>query len=427
LEVKALQELIDHERILGLAEVMDYPGIVYRDPVALEKIRMARSKNIDGHTPRLSGRDLQAYLAARIRSDHECSSLQEAREKLRLGMSAMIREGSAAKNLQDLLYLVTPLSSRQFMFISDDRHPLDILDEEHINFMIKVAVQSGMDPILALQIASLNAARYFGLKDHGAIAPGFKADIIVLDDRKNLWVKKVFKDGRLMAEDGRILVPLPSPIIPKGSAMRMRDLSLERLEIPAVPELDFIGVIGLIPDQIVIKPLLLPAKTSEGRAVADISRNILVMAVIEMHRTTGIMGLGFVQGFGLKSDALATSVAHDSHNIAVVGTSPRDLLCAAQAVICMGGWMAMVKDEKVKASLPLPIAGLLSDKHIREREEGIDHLNYNARQIGCPLRNPFMTLSFHCLSVIPEPKLTDKGMVDVNKFDVVPVAARNLA
>ena len=214
---------------------------------------MARSKNIDGHSPRLSGRDLQAYLAARIRSDHECSSLQEAIEKLRLEMSAMIREGSAAKNLQDLRYLVTPLSARQFMFISDDRHPLDILDEENINFMIKVAVQSGMDPILALQIASLNAARYFGLKDHGAIAPGFKADIIVLDDWENLWIKKVFKDGRLMAEDGRILVPLPSPIIPKGSAMRMRDLSLERLEIPAVPELDFIGVIGLIPDQIVIK------------------------------------------------------------------------------------------------------------------------------------------------------------------------------
>lgn len=153
----------------------------------------------------------------------------------------------------------------------------------------------------------------------------------------------------------------------------------------------------------------------------------MVMAVIEMHRTTGIMGLGFVQGLGLKSDALATSVAHDSHNIAVVGTSPRDLLCAAQAVICMGGWLAMVKDEKVKASLPLPIAGLLSDKHIREREEGIDHLDYNARQIGCPLRNPFMTLSFHCLSIIPELKLTDKGMVDVNKFDVVPVATRNLA
>ncbi len=406
---------------------MNYPGIIYRDPVALEKMRMARSKNIDGHTPRRSGRDLQAYRAARIRSDHECSSLQEAREKLRLGMSAMIRDGNAAKNLQDLLYLVTPLSSRQFMFSSDGRHPLDIHDEEHINFMIKVAVQSGMDSSLALQIASLNAARYFGLKDHGTIAPGFKANIIVLDDRENLWVKNVFKDGRMMAEDRRILVPLPSPIIPKGSAMRMRDLSLERLEIPAVPEIDFIGIIGLIPDQIVIKPLLLPAKTSEGRAVADISRNILVMAVIEMHRTTDIMGLGFVQGFGLKSDALATPVAHDVHNIAVVGTSPRDLLCAAQAVICVGGWLAMVKDEKVKANLPLPIAGLLSDKHIREREESIDLLNYNARQIGCPLRNPFMTLSFLCLSVIPELKLKDKDMVNVNRFDVVPVAARNLA
>jgi adenine deaminase len=323
LDVKALQELIDHERILGLAEVMNYPGVIYRNPAVLEKISMARPKNIDGRPTRHSDRGLQAYIAARIRSDHECSSLEDAKEKLRLGMSIIIREGRAAENLQDLLSLVTPLSSRQFMFVSDDRHHSDILDEGHINFMIGVAIQSGMDPTLALQIASFNAARYFCLKDLGAIAPGFRADITVLDDLENLSVKKVFKDGRLVAEDGHILVPLPSPIISKGSAMRVRDLSLEKSEIPSAHELDFIRVTVAIPDQIVTKSLLLPAKISEGKAIADISRDILVMAVIERHRTTGNVGLGFVQGFGLKGGTLATSVDHDPHNIAVVGISSK--------------------------------------------------------------------------------------------------------
>ncbi len=420
----ALSGLMEDERVLGLAEVMNYPGVIFRDQEVLKKIRLAgrTRKRIDGHCPRLSGRDLTAYIAAGIASDHECTSVDEAEEKLRQGMHIMIREGSAAKNLRDLLSLVNPRNCRQFLFVSDDRHPADILKEGHIDFMVKTAIKEGLDPIMALQIASLNAAQYFGVKDLGAIAPGYRADISVLDGLESPNVLKVIKDGRLVAEDGNLMAPLERPPTPMDFAMRIGNIDAVSFEIAGPSRPLKARVIGVIPDQIITRSILVsPKLDASGRAVADTERDILKMAVVERHRATGNIGLGLVQGFGLLSGALATSVAHDSHNIAVVGVDSEEMLAAVIAVKKMNGGLVVIKDGKVRASLALPVAGLLSEMYMRDVAEGIDDCIDAAKELGCRLKDPFMTLSFLCLPVIPELKLTDKGLVDVSKFQFVPL------
>ncbi|HSD56692.1 MAG TPA: adenine deaminase C-terminal domain-containing protein, partial [Methanotrichaceae archaeon] len=383
----------------------------------LRKIRLAGRKRVDGHCPRLTGRDLTAYIAAGINSDHECTSVEEARERLRQGMYIMIREGSAAKNLRDLLSLVTPYNCRHFLFVSDDRHPADILKEGHIDFMVKTAIKEGLNPILAFQIASLNAAQYFAVRDLGAIAPGYRADIAVLDGLESLSVVKVIKDGRLVAEDGDLRACLEQAPAPKRSTMAIGKIDAGSFEIKA--ESGIARVIGVIPDQILTRSLAIQPKTAEGRVVADTNRDLLKMAVVERHRATGNVGLGLVQGFSLCSGALATSVAHDSHNIAVVGVDSAEMLSAVLAVKEMNGGLVVVKDGKVMASLALPVAGLLSERHMRDVADGIDDCVDAAREQGCKLKDPFMTLSFLCLPVIPELKLTDRGLVDVDKFKFV--------
>lgn len=419
LDCASLAELMDHPRVLGLAEVMNYPGVIFRDPEVLKKIRLAGSKKVDGHAPLLSGRDLAAYIIAGIESDHECTTLAEAREKLRLGMHINIREGSAAKNLRDLLPLVQAANSRRFLFVSDDRHPADILREGHIDFMVRTAVREGLDPVIALQIASLNAASYFGLSDLGAIAPGYRADIAVLDDLDHLTVAKVLKDGRVVAEDGYLTARMPSAPALERRTMNLPELDLSSFDIAA--RLGPARVIGIVPDQIFTELLMLVPRTSQGMVVADLDQDILKMAVVERHRASGNIGLGLVRGFGLRSGALATSVCHDSHNLAVVGTSSQEMLAAARAVEEMGGGMAAVGEGRVLARLPLPVAGLLSESYMREVAEAIDDCTDAARKLGCRLRDPFMTLSFLCLPVIPELKLSDRGLVDVGRFDFVPL------
>ncbi len=421
LDADSLAGLISDDRVLGIAEMMNYPGVIFRDPEVLKKIRLAAAyrKRIDGHSPKLTGKDLTAYIAAGITSDHECTSVGEAREKLRQGMYIMVREGSAAKNLLDLLPLITPKNSRRFMFVSDDRHPADILKEGHIDFMIRTAIKHGLDPILALQIASLNAAEYFGLRDLGAIAPGYRADIAVLDDLESPNVMKVFKDGRLVAEDGDLIARLEAAPAPKSSAMRIGRIDAGSFEIRALSSKA--RVIGVIPDQIITKSLVCGVKAAEGRIAADTGRDILKMAVIERHKATGNVGLGLVKGFGLQTGAIATSVAHDSHNIAVVGISSEDMFASVLAVKEMNGGLAVVKDGLLKARLALPVAGLMSERYMREVADGIGDCIDAAHSLGCGLKDPFMTLSFLCLPVIPELKLTDKGLVDVNKFAFVPL------
>lgn len=428
LNADSLKELMDDERVLGLAEMMNYPGVVFRDPEVLKKIRLARKKRVDGHAPMLSGRDLTAYIAAGIKSDHECTTIEEASEKLRQGMHIMIREGSAAKNLLELLPLVTPRNARQFIFVSDDRHPADILREGHIDFMIRTAIKHGLDPILTLQIASLNACEYFGLRDLGAIAPGYRADIAVLDNLESLNVTKVFKDGKLVAEDGYVTACLESTPAPKSTTMRTGLLDagsfIIRSEgIKSDPSLA--RVIGIIPDQIITKSLAIQPKTFNDLVVSDPERDVLKMAVVERHRATGNIGLGLLKGLGLKSGAIATSVAHDSHNIVVVGVTDEEMLDAVLRVKEMGGGLAVIKDGRIKASLPLPVAGLLSEMCMRDVAEGIDRCIDAAHDLGCQLKDPFMTLSFLCLPVIPELKLTDKGLVDVAKFRAVPLFMEN--
>lgn len=417
LDASDLAGLMEDERVLGLAEVMNYPGVFCRDHAVLQKIRLAGTKRIDGHAPGLSGRDLTAYIAAGIGSDHECIAIDEAREKLCQGMRIMLREGSAAKNLRDLLPLVTARNARRFLFVSDDRHPADILKEGHIDFMVRTAIEEGLDPILALQIASLNAAEYFGLRDIGAIAPGYRADIAVLDDLEHPSVVKVLKGGSVVAEDGCLTARLKSIPAPKKTAMNIGKIGADSFRIMAGPGVA--RVMGVVPHQIITRSLLLKPKTAAGQVVADVERDILKMAVVERHKGTGNIGLGLVQGYGLVCGAIATSVAHDSHNIAVVGVDDEEMLAAVLAVKEMGGGLSVVGSGRVRASLPLPVAGLLSERYMRDVAEGIDECIDAARDLGCALEDPFMTLSFLSLPVIPELKLTDMGLVDVRSFRFV--------
>ncbi len=422
LDADALAGLMQEDGVLGLAEVMNYPGVIFRDPEVMKKIRLADGRRIDGHAPGLSGRDLSAYINAGISSDHECTTLEEAEEKLCQGMHIMLREGSAAKNLLDLLPLVTPQNSRQFLFVSDDRNPADILGEGHIDFMVRLAIEQGLDPITALQIASLNAARYFGLRDLGAIAPGYRADIAVLDGLDGLNVVKVIKDGKLVAEDGEFIV---QPKFAAVAAAKQMSMHTGKIDLPSFEiKAEAAGparVIGIIPHQIITKTLLLSPRVVEGKVVSDTDCDILKMAVVERHKATGNVGLGLVQGFGLARGALASSVAHDSHNIVVVGTTDDDMLAAVLAVKQMGGGLVCVADGKVLAGLPLPVAGLLSERRMQDVATGIADCIDAAHEMGCKLDDPFMTLSFLCLPVIPELKLTDRGLVDVNKFQFVPL------
>ena len=415
----AIAGLLNEEGVIGLAEVMNCPGVIFRDPQIMKKIQLAGGRLKDGHAPGLSGPDLSAYICAGIRSDHECTTLAEAEEKLFSGMFIMLREGSAARNLTDLLPLVTLKNSRQFLFVSDDRHPADILREGHIDFMLRKAIKEGLDPIVALQISSLNAARYFGLTDLGAIAPGYRADIAVLDGLDEPRVTHVFKDGRLVARDGDFLAPMKRSVKAMHKSIHLAALSRRSFEI--VAEKGPARTIGIVPGQIITRSLPLFPMIREGAVVSDTDQDILKLAVIERHHATGNVGLGLVQGFRLERGALATSVAHDSHNIVVVGTRDEEMLAAVSAVTEMDGGLVAVEDGEVLASLPLPVAGLLSESHMQEVAEGIAECIDAAHKLGCTLEDPFMTLSFLCLPVIPELKLTDRGLVDAVAFRMVPL------
>jgi len=412
-----LASLLEEDRVLGLAEMMNYPGVLFRDAEVMAKLALAEGRPVDGHAPGLSGRDLSAYIAAGIGSDHECTSIEEAREKVRAGMHIMLREGSAAKNLSDLLPLVTARNAGRFLFVSDDRHPADLLSQGHIDFMVRTAVEQGLEPIVAMQMASINAARYFGLSHLGAVAPGYRSDMVILDSLESLRPVKVIKDGVLVAEEGRLCVPLKPAKGVKGRSMNIAPLGPASFAIAAQP--GPARVIGVVDGQIVTRALSLDPRVEEGLVVSDTGRDILKMAVVERHHGTGNIGRALVQGFGLAFGALATSVAHDSHNIAVVGVTDADMLAAVLAVQQMGGGLVALKEGRAQARLPLPVAGLMSEARLEEVQEGLESCIAAARELGCRLTDPFMTLSFLCLPVIPELKLTDRGLVDVGEFRLV--------
>ncbi|MDO9548436.1 MAG: adenine deaminase C-terminal domain-containing protein, partial [Candidatus Marinimicrobia bacterium] len=414
-----MRKWIDNPRVLGIGEMMNFPGVLFGDSAVLDKLAVAGEKNIDGHAPLVRDKDLSAYIAAGIRSDHESTNIDEAREKLQKGMFLMIRDGSAARNLKDLLPLVTPLNSRNCGFVTDDRHPDFLLDFGHINSMVRDAVAFGIDPVIALQMASLNTARHFGLKTKGAIAPGYDADLILFDNFSDFSIKMVFKNGQLVAENGRAISFNKLHTFKLPGTIRVKDLSVSDLAVRATGKL--MNVIDIVPNQLLTKKVSLKCQIADGFAVSDPEQDILKMAVVERHHASVNIGLGFTRGIGLKSGAIASTVAHDSHNIIVIGADDEDMLCAINEIRKMHGGQVVVEKQKVLASLALPIAGLMSDKPLLEVRSATDILNKAARRLGCRPENPFMTLSFLSLPVIPELKLTDKGLVDVTKFDFIPL------
>ncbi len=415
-----LATLFDHPRVLGLAEMMNFPGVLLGVPDVLAKLEMARARGVpvDGHSPGLTGRDLQAYIAAGIHSDHECTRLEEAREKLRAGMYLLIREGTTEHNLAELLPVVTLENARRCLLVSDDRHPDDLMDNGHLDHSIRLAVHEGLNPVTAIQMVTLNAAERFRLWDRGAVAPGYRADLAILDDLENLNVEKVFSSGQLVAENGQMLPTTPPEAVAMPPSVKV---DWQRLSLAIPVQGERVRVIGIFEKQVVAGALELPVKQENGLAVADVDRDILKLAVIERHSATGNVGLGFVKGLGLRRGALASTVAHDSHNLIVVGTNDNDMLCAARAVAEMGGGLAAVAGGQVVRQLPLPVAGLMSEESPETVRHQMDGLLAATRDLGSPLHNPFMTLSFLALPVIPTLKLTDKGLVDVNQFDFVPL------
>jgi len=418
-----LTELKDEPRILGLAEMMNFPGVLMGDEQVLEKIAFFRDKVLDGHCPSLSGYDLQAYLSSGIRSDHETTVRSEGLEKVKSGMMLMIREGTSAKNLEELLPLVNSDNSRRFCFVSDDLHAEDIQHRGHLNFMLKKAVDLGLDPVTAIQLVTLNPAEYFGLQDRGAIAPGYRADITVLEDPDDFEVSSVYKDGRMVINKGELIgfpfneieMPLDQP-----KPLNIALLTPDSFRIPHVG--GKARVIELIPGQITTRMLYEKTKSEGGWVVADIKSDILKLCVVERHKASGHVGLGLVKGFGLKHGAIASSVAHDSHNVIVVGVSDEAIFKAVEIVRDMGGGLAAVRDNRtVLAKIPLEIAGLMSRQPLDTVVKQLQAIKNAASALGCALEEPFMALSFLALPVIPELKLTDMGLVDVNRFEIVPL------
>jgi len=420
LDVSDLSELKNEPRILGLAEVMNFPGVIMGVPEVLEKLILFQDRIIDGHCPSISGYDLQAYLTAGIRTDHEASDRNEGMEKVNSGIMLMIREGTSAKNLEELLPLVTDKNFRRFCFVSDDLHPQDIKNRGHMNFIIKKAVKMGMNPIMAIQMATLNPAGYFGLKDRGAVAPSYRADLIVLNDLEEFTVDKVYKDGRLVVEAGELMgLPQKSKETMEPHPLNISQITTESFIVRAQGARA--RIIELIPGQIITKACYEKIRTDNGLVIPDIEADILKLAVVERHQATGRIGIGLVRGFGLKHGAMASSVAHDSHNIIVVGVKDHEIYRAVEEIKAMGGGMVVANGDKVLARTPLEVAGLMSREPLDRLVEQLHEVNRAAASLGCTIPEPFMSLSFLALPVIPELKLTDMGLVDVKKFSLVPL------
>ncbi|NIS67372.1 MAG: adenine deaminase [Proteobacteria bacterium] len=413
-----LEALMREPWVLGIGEMMNFPGVIAGKTQILKKLMVAHGKRIDGHAPGISGRNLYAYIAAGIASDHECTTLEEAQEKLANGMFIMIREGSSAKNLADLAPLVTPENSRRLMLVSDDRHPYDLVRKGHMDSILTDAVQCGIDPITAIRMVTLNTAEYFGLKDMGGIAPGYRADLVVLKDLEDFRVEWVFHGGKGIVEHGVVqesAFQTKSP--PMARSFRVPKVQARDLRFLASSERA--RIIEVVPGQIVTRGLVESIPVVNGLAVPDPDRDILKIAVVERHHGSGRIGKGFIKGFGLKEGAIGSSVAHDSHNIIVVGTNEVDMASAVNEIARMGGGLVAVSYGRIRSALPLPLAGLLSDRPVEEVEAKLNALQLETRRMGSSLESPFMALSFMALPVIPKLKITDKGIVDVDAFQIV--------
>ncbi len=413
---KDLETLLADPQVLGLAEVMNFPGVVAGAPEVLDKLRAFRGRVVDGHAPRLTGKGLSAYVAAGIASDHECTTVAEAREKLRLGMWLLIREGSFARNLRDLLPVVDDHTDRRVCLCSDDRAPADLADEGHIDHMIRVAIAHGIDPVRAITMATLNPAEHFGLTDRGAIVPGRRADLVSFAAFDTLHVERVWSGGKLVASAGQAAWPRGTT---RREVPRAMNVAWDKVSLHVPGDGRRARVIGVVPDQLLTRHLVEDLPSSGGEVHAAPERDILKMAVIERHKGTGRTGVGFIHGFGIRRGAIASTVAHDHHNIVVIGSDMVSMLTAAKAIAATGGGKAVAVGEQVLAQVPLPIAGLMSDRPFEEVRRQMDACQAAALSLGATLREPFIALSFMALPVIPSLKLTDHGLVDVEKFEVV--------
>lgn len=413
-----LSLLIDKPWVLGIAEMMNFPGVLNLDKNVMAKLELAKQKDkrIDGHAPMLSNKDLCAYIASGVKSDHECTTPNEAIEKLRLGMYLMIREGTAAKDLNALIPVLKNCNTRKCLFVTDDRHPSDL--KEHINGMVRRSVEAGVDPIKAVQCASLNTAEYFGLKNLGAVAPGYNADLLILPDLKTFKPDMVIKGGKTVYENGGLTVNFEEAEVPsvRGS-VNVKWIERDDFRINALS--DTARTIEIIPHQLVTKSTISKIKVENGNAVSNVETDTLKICVIERHRATGNIGKGFVKGFNIKNGAIASTVAHDSHNMIVVGTNDEDMYIAAVELVKTQGGKVVVSNGQVLSKLPLPIAGLMSNEKFEYVVDKCEELNNAAHSIGCTLEDPFMTMGFLSLPVIPELKITDKGIFDTTKFDFV--------
>jgi adenine deaminase len=413
--------LAEEPRALGVAEMMNFPAVVAGEDEALAKVEAAGrlGRHVDGHAPGLSGPALNAYVAAGVRSDHECTTAEEALEKRRLGMWIMIREGSAARNLEALLPVVLEHGSANSMLCTDDREPDQLLDEGHVGDVVRKAVAFGCPAADAVAMATLNPARYHRLHEHGAVAPGYLADLVAVEDLERFRPVRVWKRGRLAAERGQALgiAPAEAPAWMRDS-VRVPRLSGESFRIPADGR---VRVIGVEPGEIVTRALVAEPEVRAGEALADPARDLAKVAVVERHRGTGRIGLGFVRGFGLRRGALASTHAHDAHNLVVVGVDDADMAAAANRLAVVGGGQAAVEGGEVVGELPCPIGGLLSDRPAEQVAAAARRLEVSARGLGVTMDSPFMAMSFLALSVIPELKITDRGLVDTVRFELVPL------
>ncbi|MFC5448819.1 adenine deaminase [Paenibacillus aestuarii] len=424
LEIADLAPFYEHPRVIGLAEVMNYPAVLNGEESMVNKLAetLRQGAKIDGHAAGLSAMDLNVYLTAGIRTDHEAVTVEEAKQRLQRGMYLMIREGTVAKDLEALIPAVTPHNARRCLFVTDDKLLDDLLQEGNVDHNIRLAISRGVPPITAIQMASLNTAECFGFTQKGAIAPGYQADMLFIDELEALSITHVFKDGRLVAERGE-LVDFPaaasfhaaSAAADLTQTVRFADITVQDLHMPLTSSKAH--VIGIKPNSLITEPLVEEVDNTGGQFRPSVEQDLLKLAVIERHHHTGNIGLAIVHGFGLKKGAIASTVAHDSHNVIIAGTNDEDMVAAANKLKEMQGGLVVIADGQVLAALPLPIAGLIANSPYQDVYDGLKQLDTALQQIGARDDfNPFLMLSFLALPVIPALKLTDLGLFDVTRF-----------
>ena len=415
LPVERLLPFRHHPKVIGLAEFMNFPGVIHKDPICMAKLEAFQDGHIDGHSPLLSGRDLNGYLSARIRTDHECTTAAEAMEKIRKGMHILVREGSVSKDLHALMPILTERLSPFLALCTDDRNPLDIAEQGHLDYMIREAIRSGVEPLAVYRAASISAARAFGLKDRGLVAPGWRADLVVVDSLENCKAEMVFSAGRRVTD---ALFATRKPVAPVGlDSVKARVVKAADFGVPVAE--GETPVIGVMPGKIITEHRRYRLPTSGNQTSVDLENDVIKVAVIERHGKNGNHANGFVQGFGLKKGAIASTVGHDSHNICVVGVSEEDMAIAANRLGEIKGGFVVVEDGKITGEIPLPVAGLMSLEPYESVRDTLHSLRKAAYALGTTLEEPFLQVAFLPLPVIPHLKISDKGMVDVDKFCLI--------